>query len=80
MYLLGLGLVLLALKYLAVAPVADWSWWLVLAPFALAAVWWAWADASGYTRRKSVEREEARRQARVERNRQALGQGGRRDK
>ena len=30
MYLLGLGIVLLLLKYFEVAPVASWSWWLVL--------------------------------------------------
>ena len=36
MYLLLLGLVLLGLKYLEVGPVAGWSWWWVLSPFALA--------------------------------------------
>lgn len=73
MYLLGLGLILLALKYLEIGPVAAWSWWWVLAPFALAVAWWAWADASGYTKRKAMEREEARRQARIERNKDAIG-------
>ena len=34
MYLLGLSLVLLALKYFEIGPVAAWSWWWVLAPFA----------------------------------------------
>lgn len=75
MYLLGLGIVLLALKYLEIGPVAAWDWWLVLLPFALAAAWWAWADFSGYTRRQAMARDEARRQARVERNRAAIGQG-----
>jgi small Trp-rich protein len=73
MYFLGIGLVLLALKYLAVAPVAEWSWWLVLAPFALAALWWAWADASGYTRRQAMAREDKRRQVRIDRSQAALG-------
>ena len=27
------GVVFLVLKLLAVPPVADWSWWIVLAPF-----------------------------------------------
>ena len=75
MILLGLGIVLLALKYFEVAPVAAWSWWLVLLPFALTVVWWAWADASGYTRRKAIEREERRRSDRIERQREAMGQG-----
>jgi small Trp-rich protein len=81
MYLLGLGIILLAMKYLEMGPVAAWSWWIVLTPFALAAVWWAWADSSGYTKRKAMEREDARRKARVDKNKEAIGtlrRGGRR--
>lgn len=73
MYFLGLGLILLAMKYLEIGPVAAWSWLVVLAPFGLAVVWWAWADASGYTKRKAMEREDARRKDRIERNREAMG-------
>jgi len=73
MYLLGLGLVLLALKYLEVDPVAAWSWWLVMAPFGLAVAWWAWADSTGFTKRKAMERENRRRDARIEASREALG-------
>lgn len=72
MYFVGLGLVLLAMKYFELGVVAQWSWWLVLAPFALAVAWWTWADNSGYTKRKAMEREEQRRQARRERTKQAL--------
>src|SRR6476469_771477 len=35
MLFLGVGIVLLALKYLEITAVADWSWWVVLAPFGL---------------------------------------------
>lgn len=73
MLFLGLGLVLLALKYLEIGAVAAWSWWVVLAPFGLAVAWWAWADWSGYTKRKAVEKENARKQARIDKNRDALG-------
>lgn len=73
MYFVGLGIVLLLMKYLDVSPVVDWSWWLVLAPFALAVVWWAWADASGYTRRKAMAIEEKRRQDRIDKQRDAMG-------
>ena len=73
MYFLGIGLILLTMKYLEVAPVADWSWLTVLAPFGLAAAWWAWADASGYTKRKAMEREDQRRKERVERTKEAIG-------
>lgn len=73
MYLLGLGLVLLLLKWAQLGPVAGWAWWVVLAPFGLAILWWAWADASGYTKRKAMEREAARKAARIDRQRDALG-------
>ncbi len=73
MYFLGLGVVLLVLKYLEIGPVAAWEWWMVLVPFALAVVWWSWADSSGYTKRKAMEREDKRRQARIDKNREAIG-------
>lgn len=74
MYLLGIGIVLLVLRWAEIGPFASWSWWLVMAPFGLACLWWAWADASGYTRRKAMEREQARKDARVDRMRENLGQ------
>ena len=73
MYLLGLGLVLLAMKYLEIGFVAAWSWWLVLTPFGLAVLWWFWADSSGYTKRRAMERENARKKARIDKNREVLG-------
>lgn len=73
MYLLGLGIILLLMKYLDIDPVLGWSWWIVLAPFGLAVAWWSWADASGYTRRKAMEREDKRRQDRINKQRDAMG-------
>ena len=73
MYLLGLGLVFLAMKYLEIDPVAQWSWVVVLAPFGLAAAWWAWADASGYTKKKAMQRMDQRRQERINRSKEAIG-------
>lgn len=73
MYLLGLGLVLLVMKYLEIGAVATWNWWVIAVPFGLAVLWWAWADATGYTKKKAMERENARRQARIDRNYKALG-------
>ncbi|HEX7889256.1 MAG TPA: TIGR04438 family Trp-rich protein [Ramlibacter sp.] len=77
MLFLGLGIILLALKYLEIGAVAGWSWWVVLAPFALAVVWWTWADWSGYTKRKAMDRENARKQARLDKQRENLGMGTR---
>lgn len=78
MLFLGLGIILLVLKYLEIGPVAAWGWWWVLSPFALAAAWWAWADWSGYTKRKAVEKENARKQARIDKSRDQLGLGTKR--
>ncbi|MDB5857514.1 MAG: hypothetical protein JWQ76_1203 [Ramlibacter sp.] len=75
MYLLGIGIILLVLKYLEIGPVAEWSWWVALAPFGLAVAWWTWADMSGYTKRKAVDRENVRKQARIDKSREALGLG-----
>jgi small Trp-rich protein len=79
-YFLLIGLVALTLKYLEIGPVADWSWWVVLLPFALAAAWWAWADASGYTKQKEVDKMAKRKQDRIERQRDAMGMLPRRKK
>ncbi len=73
MYFLGLGVILLLMKYMEFGPVATWSWWVVLSPFALAFAWWTWADWSGYTKRKAVERENAKKQARIDKNKEKLG-------
>ncbi|MBB5206086.1 small Trp-rich protein [Inhella inkyongensis] len=69
-----LGVILLLLKYLEVDPVAAWSWLWVLSPFAGAAVWWAWADKSGYTQRKAMEAMDAKKEARRQRAMEATGQ------
>jgi small Trp-rich protein len=73
MFFLGLGIVLMAMKYLEIGPVATWAWYVVLAPFGLAIAWWAWADSSGYTKRKAMEREDAKRRARIDKNKEAIG-------
>lgn len=73
MYFLGMGIVLLVLKYLEIGPVATWSWLIVFLPFGLAIAWWAWADATGYTKRKAMEREDKRRLDRIEKSRVAIG-------
>lgn len=73
MYAVGLGVILMLLKYLDVAPVVNWTWWWVLSPFAVAVAWWMWADASGWTKKKAMQREDKRRQMRIDKNREAIG-------
>ena len=74
-----LGLALLAMKLTEFGPVADWSWWWVLAPFALAVAWWGFADKMGLTQRRAMDKMEARKAERRNRNLEALGLGPQRD-
>jgi small Trp-rich protein len=73
MALVYLGVLCLALKWLEIGPVAQWSWWSVLAPFGLAMVWWAISDALGFTARARQKREDARREQRQRNTVEALG-------
>ncbi len=80
MYALLLGVLLILLKYLEIGPVAAWSWWWVLSPFAVAVAWWAWADATGYTKRKAMEKMDQRKQERINKHKEALGMKSRRSR
>ncbi|WP_027996028.1 TIGR04438 family Trp-rich protein [Simplicispira psychrophila] len=75
MYLLLLGIVLVLLKYLQMGPVATWPWWWVLSPFGLTVLWWAWADATGYTKRQVMDKMDQRKQDRIDKQKSALGLG-----
>jgi small Trp-rich protein len=63
------------LHLLEVGVVATWSWLVVLSPFGLAVVWWAWADWSGYTKKKAMDKMDKRKQARIDKQREAIGTG-----
>jgi small Trp-rich protein len=78
MYFILLGVLLLVLKLAEFGPVGQWSWLLVLAPFAFAVVWWAWVDATGYNKRRAMEAMDAKRDERRRRNMEALGTSPRR--
>ncbi len=80
MAFLILGILLLALKLAELGPVAGWSWWIVLAPFALAVAWWGFADSTGLTQRRAMDKMERLKAQRRERNLEALGMGSRRDR
>ena len=78
MWLLMIALLLTALKFLEVGPIAQWSWWWLLLPYGLTVAWWSFADSFGYSKRRAGERDEARRLKRIERQKNALGQRTRR--
>ena len=73
MLFLLIGVVGIVLKYLEIGPFATLSWWIVLIPFALAVLWWAWADASGYTKRKEMDALSARTTKRINKQREKMG-------
>jgi small Trp-rich protein len=73
MFFLMMGVAGLLLKYLEISPVAQLDWWIVLTPFGMAMAWWAWADASGYTKRQAIKEMDVRKQNRLEKQNAALG-------
>ena len=74
------GVLLLVAKVAGFGPFADWSWWIVLAPFGVALAWWQFADSSGLTKRREIEKIEQRKQERREKAMAALGMDARRDR
>ncbi len=80
MVFLVVGVLLLVMKIAEFGPVADWSWVIVLAPFGLAVAWWAFADSTGMTQRRAIQRMEDRKRERRERDMKALGLDVRRDR
>lgn len=79
MWLLSAVTVLALLRVLAhmdvvdVAGISAMSWWWVLGGFALSAAWFAYADFSGLTRRKAMERMDQRKKDRIQKQREMLG-------
>jgi small Trp-rich protein len=64
MYLVVLGVLLLLMKTADFGPVAAWPWWVVLSPFGVAVAWWAWADATGWTKRREMDKMDAKKRQR----------------
>ncbi|MCH7342317.1 TIGR04438 family Trp-rich protein [Pelomonas sp. CA6] len=75
MWFVVIGVLMILLKVGEIGPVAQWSWWLVLAPFPLATIWWAFADKFGYTQREAMRRMDQKKDARRQKALEALGQG-----
>ena len=73
MLFIVIGLLLIGLKFADIAPVATLSWWWVLSPFALAAAWWAYADSSGLTKRREMDKLEEKKKERRRKAMDALG-------
>lgn len=79
MYFVAIGVLIILAHLLGIGPMADWTWtptgdlWKFCVPFGLAAVWWTWADVSGYNKRREIDKMDLKRQARREAALEALG-------
>lgn len=62
--------VLLGAAWLAgIAPISELDWWWLLLPFGAAVAWWAFADSTGVTQRRAMQKMEDRK---VERRQRAM--------
>ena len=73
MLFLGIGIAAMLLRYFAIGPFAAISWWITLVPFACAVAWWAYADASGRTGQREMDKMEKRKHDRIQKQREAIG-------
>lgn len=75
------GVLLIVLKIAGVSPMADWDveftgdLWKFVLPFILGLAWWGWADSSGLTKRREMNKDEERKAERRARNIDNLGLG-----
>ena len=60
MWLVWCGALLLVLKWFEVDPVATWSWWWILAPLAVAFLWFEFFERMFGRDRRQVEMAELR--------------------
>jgi small Trp-rich protein len=81
MWLVVIGVLMIAGNLAGVGPTAKWNWeftgdvWKFALPFVAAAFWWAWADASGLSKRRAMRKDEERKIDRRDRNIDAMGLG-----
>ena len=80
MWFLIAGVLMLLMKMAEFGPVANWSWIVVLAPFALAVAWWSFADTIGLPQKRAMQRMEDRKAERRGRALEALGIDAKRDR
>ncbi|MFO1220878.1 MAG: TIGR04438 family Trp-rich protein [Burkholderiaceae bacterium] len=79
MWFVVIGCALLAMKFGEFGFAAAWSWWANLLPFGLAVVWWAFSDSIGLTQRREMDKLDARKEERRQRQMDALGVNWRRN-
>ena len=77
MWFVVIGVLIQVFSLVGIWPVGDWSWsthWMeMIAPFALALVWWWVSDALGWTQKKAMDDLDARQKARRDKQFDAMG-------
>lgn len=84
MWFVVIGVAMLVMNLAGIGPIGAWTWkeywWAMLLPFGLAILWWLWADSSGWTQRKAMEKVDAKRDARRDKQLDALGMGNKKSR
>lgn len=78
MYMLGISIIAMLLWYFEIGPVGRMDWWWLLVPLGITAAWWTFADLTGYTKRREMEKMENRKNDRLAKQREVLGLAPRR--
>jgi len=73
MPLVLVGTLLLIAHLADFGPFGSWPWWAIAAPFAGAVAWWSFADNSGWTQRRVMDKMERKKAERREKALDALG-------
>ncbi len=80
MPLVVIGVLLLIAHVADFGPFGHWPWWAIGLPFAGAVVWWSFADNSGWTQRRVMNKMERKKAERREKAMDALGLSSRRER
>lgn len=70
------GVLLLVAWMADFGPFGRWPWWAIALPFVFAVLWWQFADSSGWTQRRAMDKMEKKKAERREKAMVALGRGG----
>ena len=74
------GVLLLVAWWADIGPFGKLPWWAVALPFFIAILWWHFADTSGWTQRRAMDKMERRKAERREKAMDALGLNHRRER
>lgn len=74
------GVLLLVAHLADFGPFGAWPWWVIGLPFLLAVLWWHFADTSGWTQRRVMDKMERKKQERREKTMVSLGLTTRRER